>query len=179
MSRIYLVRHCQTTGQEPEAPLTEEGEAQARRLADFLAPLGIERIVSSPYARAVGSIAPLAERLGLPLERDERLKERVFASVQLPDWLERYQASFDDLDAAQEGGESGRDAMARGVAAVTEALAGGGVTAMVSHGNLLTLIRRHFDGQGGFEEWRALTNPDVFCLTKEQTGHRLERIWKG
>jgi len=37
MKRIYLVRHCKAAGQEPEAPLTEEGVTQAERLADFFA----------------------------------------------------------------------------------------------------------------------------------------------
>src|SRR3954453_2868357 len=43
---IYLVRHCQSTGQAPDAPLTDLGRQQARRLADALDELGIERIIS-------------------------------------------------------------------------------------------------------------------------------------
>jgi 2,3-bisphosphoglycerate-dependent phosphoglycerate mutase len=35
MSQIlYLVRHCQATGQEPDAPLTEIGQQQAIALED-------------------------------------------------------------------------------------------------------------------------------------------------
>jgi 2,3-bisphosphoglycerate-dependent phosphoglycerate mutase len=175
---VYLVRHCKTTGQEPEAPLAPEGREQALVLADFLAPLGVERIVSSPFVRARDSIVPLAERLGLPLETDERLRERLFSLVGLPDWLERYRASFDDLDTALPGAESGTQAMARGVAAVEDAIRQDRVTVLVSHGNLLTLIRRHFDGRSGFEEWQALSNPDVFCLTAEGEVKRVERIWQ-
>lgn len=33
---FYLVRHCQATGQEPDAPLTETGQQQAIALADWL-----------------------------------------------------------------------------------------------------------------------------------------------
>jgi broad specificity phosphatase PhoE len=33
---------------------------------------------------------------------------------------------------------------------------------VVTHGNLLTLLLRHFDGRSGFETWPALKNPDVF-----------------
>ena len=44
---------------------------------------------------------------------------------------------------------------------------------MVSHRNLSTLILRHFDGRAGFEEWRAMTNPDVFRIV----AGRPERIW--
>ncbi len=36
MSTIYLIRHCETTGQAPEAPLTPRGEEQAQRLCTQL-----------------------------------------------------------------------------------------------------------------------------------------------
>ena len=178
MKRLYLVRHCQATGQQPEAPLTPEGESQAEKLANFLTPLGIQRIVSSPYRRAVQSIQPLGNRLGLPVEIDGRFAERVLSTAPLADWLVRYQASFDELDVALKGGESSRDAMARGASAVEDMLAHPAETSVaVSHGNLLTLIRRHFDSRSGYEEWKALTNPDVFCLEVEGATRRLVRVW--
>jgi phosphohistidine phosphatase SixA len=49
---LYLVRHCQATGQEPDAPLTQLGQQQALVLADWLGEAQIERIVSSPFVRA-------------------------------------------------------------------------------------------------------------------------------
>src|SRR5690348_13642995 len=76
MPTLYLVRHCQATSQSPEASLPAEGLVQADLLADFLAPLGPERIVSSPFRRAVQSVEPLAARLSLPIEIDDRLRER-------------------------------------------------------------------------------------------------------
>ncbi len=59
---VYLVRHCQTSGQEPDAPLTEQGHRQAVLLAQTLADEPLERIVSSPYLRAYQTALPLAER---------------------------------------------------------------------------------------------------------------------
>ena len=174
MTTLYLVRHCRATGQEPDAQLTAEGLAQAERLADFLAPLGPERIVSSPFRRAVQSVGPLAARLGLPIELDDRLRERLLTTAP-GDWQDQYRRSFDEVDAALEGGESTRDALARGAAAVESALdAGAASTVLACHGNLSTLILRHFDGRSGFAEWRAMTNPDVFRI---EAG-RPERIWK-
>ena len=60
--------------------------AQAGLLADLLAPLGIARILSSPFVRARDSIAPLAARLGIPIETDDRLVERILTTEPLPDW---------------------------------------------------------------------------------------------
>jgi 2,3-bisphosphoglycerate-dependent phosphoglycerate mutase len=49
---LYLVRHCQSSGQAPDAPLTALGRQQAEQLAAWLRPLGVARIVSSTYLRA-------------------------------------------------------------------------------------------------------------------------------
>ena len=173
MTTLYLVRHCHAAGQAPEAPLTEQGLAQAERLADFLAPLEPDRIVSSPFRRAVQSVEPLSARLDLPIDLDERLRERQLTTAP-GDWMEHYRRSFDDVDAVLEGGESTRAALARAAAAIEAILAAPARTTVVaSHGNLSTLILRHFDGRAGFAEWRAMTTPDVFRIA----AGRAERIW--
>lgn len=58
--RVYLVRHCESSGQQPDAPLTALGAAQAEQLAAFLRPFGVGWIVSSPFRRARQSVEPLA-----------------------------------------------------------------------------------------------------------------------
>jgi 2,3-bisphosphoglycerate-dependent phosphoglycerate mutase len=175
---LYLVRHCQATGQAPDAPLTPEGMTQARRLADLLAPLGIARILSSPFVRARDSVAPLAARLGLPVETDARLVERVLTTASLPDWRAHLARSFDDDDYRLSGGESSRAATARAVAALTEARQHPAcVTVIVTHGNLLALLLRHCDSRAGFAAWDALTNPDVYRVTFGEPPQPIVRLW--
>jgi 2,3-bisphosphoglycerate-dependent phosphoglycerate mutase len=94
---LYLVRHCQATGQEPDAPLTERGKQQAIVLADWLGAVSIERIISSPFVRAYQSVVPLSDRLGLTIEVDERLVERVLSPVPLNDWQQKLAETFVDL----------------------------------------------------------------------------------
>ena len=185
MKRVYLVRHCRASGQEPDRPLNEEGEAQAIALADFLAPRGIARIVSSPYRRAVGSISPLASTLGLPVETDERLAERMLSTEPMADWEERMRTSYVEVERALPGGETTSGALARGVAAIEALLAhpatSSGATVAVSHGNLLSLLLGHYGlhagGLAGYEAWRALSNPDVFELTVEGGINQVRRLW--
>ena len=149
---LYLVRHCQSTGQEPDAPLTPLGHEQARMLAGRLSTLGVARIVSSPYTRAWQSVEPLAPRLGLAIERDERLIERVLSTEHLPDWRERLLAAWNDFDLALPGGESSRAATARGLVALDDVLAADQLpAAVVAHGNLISLLLHAFDGRPGFE----------------------------
>jgi 2,3-bisphosphoglycerate-dependent phosphoglycerate mutase len=176
--RFFLVRHCESTGQEASAPLTAVGQRQAGYLADHLATLGVNLLVSSPYTRAQQSIAPLAQRLGLPVEIDTRLAERVLAAAPLTHWREAVRQTFVDLDLTWPGGESSRIAMARGRATIDALLARPEhAPVVVTHGNLMTLILRSFETQFGFQTWERLSNPDVYCLAM-QGGHvEIFRTW--
>ena len=175
---IYIVRHCKATGQHPDGPLTPEGAAQATQLADRLAVIPIEWIISSPFLRATQSIAPLAQRLGLPIATDARLAERILSTADLPDWLAALQSTFDDLDRCFEGGESSRMAMQRAVAVVRECvLHCADITLLVTHGNLMTLLLKHFDPQIGFVEWQRLTNPDVYRVMLAPERAQIVRVW--
>ncbi len=177
---LYLVRHCEAAGQAPEAPLTEEGIRQSERLADILSEAGVERIISSPFLRARESVRPLSERLGVEVESDPRLAERVLCATPISDWKEKLRETFSDPDLRFEGGESSREATNRGVEAVEDALRSGiSPTALVSHGNLTALILRYFDPRFGFEEWQALSNPDAFRITTSAKPVRIARLWTG
>ena len=164
---LYLVRHCQTSGQERDAPLTAQGYEQAEHLAGFLDSKSVRRIVSSPFRRAQESIAPFSALRGIPVTLDERLCERVLSGTNRDDWREKLATSFADKDACLDGGESSNAAMERGVVAVMEAWRGDGATVVVTHGNLLTLILHHFNPAIGFNDWSRLTNPDIFALTRD------------
>ncbi|MBL1705541.1 histidine phosphatase family protein, partial [Klebsiella pneumoniae] len=49
-------------------------------------------------------------------------------------------------------------------------------TLLVTHGNLLTLILRHFDSSIGFHEWKTLTNPDIYEITLNEQSI-IKRLW--
>jgi 2,3-bisphosphoglycerate-dependent phosphoglycerate mutase len=178
VKRLFLVRHCESSGQEASAPLTAIGQRQAVLLADHLETVGVELLVSSPYMRAQQSMAPLAQRLGLPVELDPRLVERVLSAAPLEHWREAIRQTFEDLDLAWPGGESSRIAMARGREAVNALLTRPvRVLVVVTHGHLMTLILHSFKTQFGFQAWEHLANPDVYCLEVEAERVRVTRTW--
>ncbi len=92
---LYLVRHAHAAdrgawnGRDDGRPLTKKGRRQASGIADLLAEAGIERIVSSPARRCIETLEPLADRLGVPVEGDDRLAEgaRCEASLALAEEL--------------------------------------------------------------------------------------------
>src|SRR4029453_2748793 len=103
MSRMLLVRHCESSGPRPEAPLTDRGRAQAVRLADFLTEYRIDAIASSPSRRARDTIAPFAGSTGLAVSIDPRLAERRMSEEPDADWRGHMRRPFDDPEARVAG----------------------------------------------------------------------------
>ena len=181
MKRIILLRHCKANGQEPSAELTEEGIVQSRMLIEFLSDRKIDFICSSPFDRAIATIRPLSEHRKLAIHIDERLSERVLSSEDRADWLDRLKDSFTDLDLKLPSGESSREAMNRGSSVIGELFqrAEDNIV-VVTHGNLLSLILKCYDPGIGFDDWRGLTNPDVYELSRSENADevRVRRLWK-
>jgi 2,3-bisphosphoglycerate-dependent phosphoglycerate mutase len=182
MARVLLIRHCQSTGQGFDAPLSEAGHQQAIELSGWLTSCGIDRIVSSPFDRAVDTILPFAKGMGLEFELDKRLGERVLGA-----WFETIEAHRDgvrlamaDREMRYGDGETGLDVTARGWPALIEALDGSNaVTALVSHGQMCAHLLREIDGTSGYDVWRAMTTPDVFEIWRDDEGSlHYRRLWE-
>jgi probable phosphoglycerate mutase len=67
-SIFFLVRHAEKVDQSDASPLTEEGQARARALADLLRDAGVTQIYSSDFVRTRETAAPLARAQGLEVE---------------------------------------------------------------------------------------------------------------
>ena len=86
MGKLYLVRHAHAgsrghaSGPDDERELDERGWRQAQGISDDLASRNITRLVSSPFRRCVQTLEPLAAKLGLEVEVDDRLAERATAT---------------------------------------------------------------------------------------------------
>jgi 2,3-bisphosphoglycerate-dependent phosphoglycerate mutase len=176
---IYLVRHCKADGQEPDAPLTEEGRQQANRLAELLYAREIDCILSSPFVRTIDSITPLAKMLQRNVVTDERLAERILCGGNRPNWREMLRNTFDDLELCYEGGESSGAAMNRAMAVIGEVRDGLHSNIVITtHGNLMALLLKACGAHFGFEEWEALSNPDVYRLQFDGSSPTVTRIWR-
>ena len=158
---ILLVRHAQSSGQAPGAPLTLVGDRQAEQLATDLAVYAGWPIFCSPYLRARQTSAPFARLTEVPVTELEDLEERVLSPEPRDDWLEHVNRSFRDPDHALPGGESLRQTADRGLAAIAKA---GSQSIVVSHGNLIAAVLNRIDPQFGFDQWKALRNPHVILL---------------
>lgn len=180
MKNIFLVRHCKAVGQQPDAPLTEQGQKDAdSKIVHFFIDKDIEFIISSPFIRAIETIKPLSKIINKDILNDERLKERVLSAMELDDWLTKLEATYADMDLKFEGGESSHEAMKRGIEVIEELMDRPERNiVVVTHGALLSLILKHYNSEIGFEEWRAMKNPDIYLLEVNQMEANIIRLWK-
>ena len=80
---MILLRHAwagqrdEWQGDDRLRPLDKRGRKQAKKLVDELAPITIDRILSSPYVRCVQTVEPLAKARGLEIEQREELGEEL------------------------------------------------------------------------------------------------------
>lgn len=66
---FIVVRHAEkASATEKDPSLSDRGRARAEVLASMLAPARVTRLVATPYKRTQETLAPLAGKLGLPVE---------------------------------------------------------------------------------------------------------------
>ncbi|ANF96659.1 histidine phosphatase family protein [Paenibacillus bovis] len=177
MPEIYIIRHCEAKGQAPDASLTERGYQQAQALTRLPVLQDLDSIVTSPYERAYRTVQPLAEQLGLEIKTDERLIERVLCGEDSSQWRDRLRRTYEDHELCYPGGESSRAATERAIRVINELQEQGyHRPAIVSHGNLISLLLGSWDRQFGFTEWEAMTNPDLYHVTLDHPVPVIRRL---
>jgi broad specificity phosphatase PhoE len=128
MTTVYVARHAESEANREgryqgrrDSPLSALGHQQAAALASTLGASRVACVISSPLRRCVETALPVAARLGVPLECDDRLIEIAHGT-----WEGRLRAEVEREDAAQmhawrtapqhvsfDGGESLADVDAR------------------------------------------------------------------
>lgn len=127
MLTILVTRHGHTDRSEPEqylgqrvvAQLSDRGRADAQRLAERLAGVTFDRVISSPLGRALDTAAILAR--DVPPETDDRLAELDYGAwegLTVDEIERRFPGEFDayEADPAKHrvgGAESGEDVAVR------------------------------------------------------------------
>ena len=160
MGRLLLVRHCQAAWLEDNKsrPLSDLGQRQAEELGAWLRDRwSIDAIVSSPYRRAIDTIAPFAAASGLDIELNDRLHEREapFPAAAV-DHIAAAEACFEDHSLRIEGAETGFETQERGWQAIEAAMDPSlNLPLLVTHGQLLSFTLARVDGTTGVERWRT------------------------
>jgi len=155
MKRVYLVRHGQTESSAKHAysgqadiPLTELGRRQAREAGEQLRGAGVDRIYTSPLARAADTAEAIAQATGATLEVEQGLLEVDYGPLEGLDRdraQERFGEAFrawreDPFGSPVDGMERLEDALARARSATDHALAASERPVLVGHQGILRLV---------------------------------------
>jgi phosphohistidine phosphatase SixA len=85
-STIFVTRHADRYGTEPDPSLTPKGEEQARSLAQLLSDANVKHIFTTELIRTQETAGPLAERINVapvvvPQDNFDELIEKVRGSL--------------------------------------------------------------------------------------------------
>jgi 2,3-bisphosphoglycerate-dependent phosphoglycerate mutase len=178
--RILVVRHAEpvspTVDGPPEAmrPLSERGLRQAEALAAELCAAEPHTIVSSPYRRAIQTVQPAADRLGLKVELAEDLREWRSGLGPTPSWKDHYRHCWEDPDYALPDAESHSSARARMLAALDRLAAcwrpRGGTVVVATHGTVISLALAGLGAPVDATFWLGMPMPAVYRLQADDAG---------
>jgi probable phosphoglycerate mutase len=162
-TNIILIRHGETAWNAErrlqghlDIPLNEEGERQARLLAEALAPEPIDLVVASDLQRARQTAQAVATLRGMPLQIEPGLRERCYGGFEgllYSEIEQRFPAEFAawqarDVDAVLPSGKNRGESFRQFYARATDAILGlahthpGRTLALVAHGGVLECAYR-------------------------------------
>ena len=179
MTTIYFIRHAEADNTNRDGrnrPLTAKGLADRILVTEFLQDKNIDAVLSSPFKRAIDTVADFAEKNGFEIQTVEDFRERKSDSDWLRDtdffpFIERQWADFsyslsdgECLDAVQR----------RNIAALNEVLMKYKDKTVVigTHGTALATIINYFDNTYGFDDFMAMVNllPWIVKMTFNDDG---------
>jgi 2,3-bisphosphoglycerate-dependent phosphoglycerate mutase len=173
---VLLIRHAEPmpVGSEgiadDDRPLTEAGRAAAAELAAELEQYRVTAVYSSPYARSLETVAPIARGRNLEIQLLADLRERRLSPHPTDDWRTALEQAWTDADFALPGGESGRAAQRRAIGTLDLLRSrhpDGGRLVLGSHGNLIGLILQALEPEVDFAFHMAMPTPAVYRLTHD------------
>ncbi len=173
-TRVYFVRHARPNFENHDdmtRELTERGLSERLLATDFLLDKNVSAVLSSPYRRAVETVQPLADALGLPIETVDGFRERRVDGSWIEDMDAFTRRQWADFDYRLPDGESLSEVQKRNVAALEDVLSrcAGRTVAVGAHGTALSTLLNHFDPAFGYEAFLKIRSlmPWVVKLTFE------------
>ncbi len=159
---VYFVRHAQpdfTNHDDRTRGLTAKGLSDRQLVCEFFRQRSVDMVLSSPYRRAMDTVATLALEKGLVIQPMEDFRERQVADGWIEDFDAYAKAQWADFSYALPGGECLREVQQRNLRALSEVLTtyAGQHIVIGGHGTAISVVLDHYCrsfGYAGFDKIR-------------------------
>jgi len=163
MTTVYFIRHAKADNSNRDGrnrPLTEKGINDRALVTKFLQDKKISAVLSSPYKRAVDTIADFSRKNGFTIELVEDFRERKSDGDWLrdADFIPFMKRQWADFSYSLSDGECLAAVQRRNIAALNKALAKYKDKNIViaTHGTALSTIINYYDNTYGFGDFMAM-----------------------
>lgn len=170
MTTVHFIRHAKpdlSVHDDRTRPLSSDGLADCRLIGEYLADEPLAAVLSSPYRRAMDTVAVLARARSLPVFPVENFRERRISDAWIDDFTAFTRRQWADHDYKLPGGESLRETEERCVAAlegVLDQYAGQSVAVGI-HGTALSCILYHYIPSFGYDDFLDICHEMPWIVT--------------
>ena len=185
MTTVYFIRHAESDisiRDEAMRPLTEKGMRDCLLVTEYLSDKNIDRVISSPFKRAVDTVSDFAEKFGFEIELIDDFRERKSDSNWLRDtdfrpFIER---QWNDFTYSLSDGECLAVVQERNIHALNDVLTRytGKNLVVGTHGTALSTIINYYDESYGFSDFMAMVHIMPWVVKMEFDGLRCVSITK-
>ena len=163
MTTVYFVRHAQPNYKnhdDLQRELTQKGLEDRKLVTEYLCDKGIDVVLSSPFKRAVQTVAHFVEKNDLPILTVSDFRERKVESGWIEDFEDFCRRQWEDFSYKRFDGESLEEVQRRNVQALNKVLEDYPEKTIVvgSHGTALSTIINFYDPGFGYEEFQRIRN---------------------
>jgi len=185
MTTVYFIRHAESDISVRDGrsrPLTAKGMADRRLVTEFLHDKGVDAVLSSPFKRAVDTVADFADRCGFTIETDESFRERG-NDCDPPgetEFFKLIERQWADFSYTLPDGECLSDVQARNIAALNRVLTRykNKIIVIGTHGTALSTIINYYDGAYGFNDFKAIAGIMPWVVAMYFDGTRIAGMSK-
>lgn len=161
MTRVYFVRHAEPNYENHDDMLRElspRGMVDRKLVTVFLSDKKIDVVLSSPFKRAVDTVADFAEKNKLTIETIDDFRERRVDSCWIEDFAAFSKRQWSDFNYKLSDGECLNEVQARNITAlniVLETYQGKNIV-IGSHGTALSTIINYYASSFGYEDFEKI-----------------------
>ena len=161
MTTVYFIRHAQSdhsSGNEQTRGLSPQGKADVAAVTEFLRDKPVEAAFSSPYQRAIDTIADYAQKHGIPIRTADGFREWYRQKDNSVSFEEACRRHWADLDYRYADGESLREVQRRNVTELEGILAAceGKTVIIGTHGMALSTLIHYYDPTFGYSDFARM-----------------------